>query len=971
MSDEEIRDLLDLGVDDVGADGGAPAQDLWAAGRRQRNRGRAWLGGLGAAAAAAGILGIVWGQGLVGGDTAPEPPADSTTDALPGPVVDADSARGEPFLAVFHRAETEPPEQLSGASVPATLEDLQGTWQGPDGEVFVFDTDQLTATFGGCSVARGTVELTPESRLHRAGLWEGSEDVGECSAEQPVVPWGAALNQEPMLSLDGETLLISGLDGTTEEPRVHVALTLGPVGENGLIWADVPSQTGVTPIELGGDFQLVVSAVDRTSFLSDITAVTLGEMPGIAQAAQEGREILVNPGTCPITMETSLRSDRILLAGAPSPLASCGSRLPPAEPSPAVLEFLRSGPTVGLAGDTLIITGTIPESLLDSSTPPLDDFSATGRPYFERFEPAGAEAAQELSGASVPATLEDLQGTWTGRYEERFSFNGDTFIVDTGPPCHEGGSHPVEITPEGRLLVLDANWWDVMDCSPSEEDRTVWREALWHQPMLSLDGGTLIISGLDGIDGEPRVPVALTLGQVSRTGPSFGPPSLSWADVPARTGVTPIALGLDFALVTPEGSDSPGLTNIYELLLENRTGAAQNAQGDEIEFVGDPGTCPLAMESSLRSDGTLLAGAAEPYSPCATGSDAPLPSAEPPAGVIALLRSGPTVSFDGDTMVITGTIPESLLEPTDPTTDTGTGTGTETPTYRDDIPLVVGTPRVVLMSEGRWEPSGELTPLTAAGAEGRRWFQVDNDRPGPALPGGPGYGLDFDGSAAHVRECSVDVTVPGNLRDGVFVATGEPQWVNDPDPGLDCPVPVYTDEWVQILTSEPRMSTDGEILVIAGGADDVRLEPVGMALQSASTEESNDEPGPQIGLDGLAAGLVEVPVDQAFGEGISDLRDAQPDHTTTLSVTDGIVSVDVGCDEPLRGPAWYSYVGPEDIHWQLTAAVADAPDCEGAAADDAELWRQMLANGIFLFPLEGQWLVDSWADPSLTTEFLP
>ncbi|WP_256841492.1 hypothetical protein [Ornithinimicrobium cryptoxanthini] len=687
MSDEEIRDLLDLGVEEPDSDG-LSTEQLWSAGRRQRNRGRAWLGGLGAAAAAAGILGIVWAQGLAGGDAAPPPPADTT----PGPTEAADpGSRGEPYLAMFHRAETEPPAQLSGTSTPATLEDLQGTWHGPDGERLVVEEDQVILTITNCESARSSGTVSVDGQLSASEWSFSTADGPDCEQwDAAMTNWPSALMQSPLLSLDGETLLVTGLDGTSDEPRVHVALTLGLV----------------------------------------------------------------------------------------------------------------------------------------------DDF-----------------------------------------------------------------------------------------------------------------GGT-------------------------------------WADVPARTGITPIALGRDFALLTGGGGDGTRLDSVHELLLEDRPGAAQSAQGYEIELIGDPGTCPLEMQSSLRSDDVLLVGAPAQFSACAEGSDSYLPPAEPSPAAVALLRSGPTVGFDDGTMLISGTIPESLLEqPTPPVDATPTSeppddgsadptegeTGTETPANRDDIPLVVGTPTVVVMSEGGWAPTGELTPLTDATAVNRHWLMVQViDDSGVVDQPWSDYGLTFDGSAVHVRECSVDVSVPGHLRDGVFVATGEPQWVDDPDPGSDCPVPVYTDEWVQILTSEPRMSTDGEILVIAGGADDTQLGPVGLALLADGVDDPQGGPTAPVTLDDLAAGLVEVRGDVAVQDvGVSDVRDLQPEHTARLSLEDGVVTVDVGCAEPLRGPAWFSQVGPDDADWRLTAVLPAEPDCTGAGAADAELWRQMLAHGAFLHHFGDYVILDGWADPAL------
>lgn len=688
MSDEEIRDLLGRGAEDLGPAEGDPAEDLWAAGRRQRSRGRAWVGGLGAAAAAAGILGIVWAQGLAGGQTSTDPAdsaPDTATQTSPGPVVeDSYAGRGEPFFAVFHRAETEPPEQLSGASVPATLEDLQdGLWIGPDGEEFTFNGDEFTAVVGGCSQRRGAIALEAGSRLVQVGEWEGTDDLGECT-EPPVIPWGAALQAQPMLSLDGETLIISGFDGTTDEPRVPVAMSLRQVDDSGFTWADAPAATGVTPLTLGEDVALFLSGGRDESGFTSIGQVQLDKMSGAAEAAEGADDGASNPPpTCPLLMESSLRADGTLLVGPSAPFTACDrssdSYRPPFEPSPAVVELLRSGPMIGLNNGTLIVSGTIPESLLDQTAPP--------------------------------------------------------------------------------------------------------------------------------IDGEP--------------------------------------------------------------------------------------------------------------------------TSEPP-------------------------------EVADPT---GDETGSESPDPGDGIPLVVGTPRLVVMSEGEWAPTGQLTPLTAEEAVGRRWLMVSvGEAAGVVEEPWQDHGLTFDGSALRIRDCSVDVTVPGEVRDGVFVATGEADVVDDPDPAMDCPVPVYSQEWMQILTHEPTLSTDGEILVIAGGTDDLRLEPVGLALVPDGVEEPVGGPMPRVELGTLAGGLSEVPADQARELNVTGVRDAQPEHATTLAVVDGQVVVDVGCAEPLRGPAWFSPLNDYDV---LTAVVPSDPDCAGAAAEDAELWGQLLARGVFLHHYGDYVLVDGWADPAL------
>lgn len=702
MSDDEIRDLLDLGVQDPGPREELSAEQLWSAGRRQRNRGRAWLGGLGAAAAAASILGIVWAQGLAGGDAAPQP-ADETPDTIPGPTVEVDTgARGEPF--------------------------------------------------------------------------------------------------------------------------------------------------------------------------------------------------------------------------------------------------------------------------------------------FVRFESPFAEHAEQLSGASRPATLEDLQGRWNGPYGELFGFDGDTFTVDTGAPCHEGGSQQVEVSSEGRLLVLDGIAWEVMDCSPGEEERTVWRDALQQDPMLSLDGGTLIISGLDGTTDEPRVPVALTLETVDETG-------FVWADAPSNTGVTPITLGPDVLLTTTGTGDGTdiALDSILEVGLDEHPGAAAAARDGERDPAGYPSTCPLEMESSLRSDGVLLAGAPAPFLACDENSDAYLPPAEPSPAVVALLRSGPTVGFDGELMIISGTIPESLLDATAPPVDdaptsealestdpTEGETGSETPTYRDDIPLVVGTPRVIVMSEGGWAPTGELTPLTEETATGKRWLPVTTESDPPEVGADPNgdRGLSFDGTTWRIRDACIDIRVRGGLQDGVLTTTGEPEVVPDPDPGAGCIMPLTPEEWEALLTGEPRLSTDGDILVISGGGDDAQLSPVGMAFVAEGTDDPQGGPTAPVTVEDLATGLVEVPGDTAAGDvGVSDVRDLQPDHAARLSLDDGTLSVEVGCEDALRGPAWFAQVGPDEADRQLIAALpagtapgqpaGTPPGCSGAAAVEAELWRQLLAHGVFLHHYGEYVILDGWADPAL------
>ncbi|USQ79684.1 hypothetical protein [Ornithinimicrobium faecis] len=678
MSDEEIRDLLDLGAADYEFGPPIEADETWAAGRRSHTR-RSWGVGLGAVAAAAAVVGVVWTQGLGGGEDTPPPPqpADGTlTGPVPTLTDTGAEPRGEPFFAQFEKAGNEAPAQLSGASEPATLADLQGTWIGPEGEEFTFDGEQLNAVSSACHSNAGTVELTPEGRLRPVSSWDATVANGNCPQEAAMPPWGPALHQGPFVSLDDETLMISGLDGTTAEPRVQVALTLGQVDETGFNWADVPSATGVTPITLGHDFALSLSGDDDET-LGSINLVRLEEIPGIAAAAQDPEiEVIGSPGTCPQVMESSLRTDDVLLAGPPRPMPACadGSAafLPPSEPPPAAVALLRSGPTISLDDDTLVISGTIPESLVDQATPPSDATAPTSEP-------------------------------------------------------------------------------------PNEE-------------------------------------------------------------------------------------------------------------------------------------------------------------------------------------------------------------GAEDPPVSGDLPESSGPSVLVVMSEGAWEPTGELTPLTDRQAVDQRWLPVTTDSEPPEVgldPSGD-RGLSFDGTTWRIRDCGIDISMDGAIENGRLLTRGEPVVVPDPDPGAACTFPLTADDWVGILTGEPMLSTDSEILVIEGTVEDSFQVPVGMALLPAGVTDPTVGPVTTVTPEDLAAGLTEAPADDI---GVSDVRDPQPEHATTLSMQDHVVTVDVGCDEPLRGPAWFTHVGPEEFNWQLVAALGNDPDCAGPAAADAQLWRQMLAEGVFLHHSGDYVILDSMAEP--------
>lgn len=317
------------------------------------------------------------------------------------------------------------------------------------------------------------------------------------------------------------------------------------------------------------------------------------------------------------------------------------------------------------------------------------------------------------------------------------------------------------------------------------------------------------------------------------------------------------------------------------------------------------------------------------------------------------------------------TLPEGeVTTATDDDPDDATGEETESGQGPEaGIPEVLGPPVLVVLSEGEWEPTGQLTPLTAQEAQGRRWLPVTTDSESPEVGTDPGNGrgLSFDGDTWRIRDCGIDISGPGTVEDGRLMITGELTIDPDPDPGAACLMPVTSQEWAALLTGGPQVGTDGEILVLSGGTGQEQLEPAGLALVPDGVSDPRGGPVSPVSAEDLAAGLTELSAEQAAGDvGVSDLRDPQPDHATSLSMQDGVVTVDVGCAEPLTGPAWFSQVGPEDYMWQLTAALPADPDCAGPSAQDAELWRQMLARGAFLHRFGDYVVVDAWADPAVS-----
>lgn len=379
MSRDQLHRLLDRATD------GTPAVDLaetaWAQAHRRQHRTVALgLGGAGMAAATV-VTAVALGGGL--GPSPTPAPADPDSVAQVDPV-------GEPVLIALSADGAAPIP--SGAAVAATPEDVAGrawqvsplvAWSSQIGDPrLVQSTTPVTLTFDAdrfvvrapCVQMSAAGEVAAGGRIVTTGEWDVHPDPdpgADCVRDpaEDVAAWQRFFAQQPLLSLDGETLLVSGFTGAPDRPElIPVSVHLlrddtGPAGLSGMAaylgdWADdddAVGPTGSTPMLLGRGLYL---RIDR-----------LG--PGLKVGLRGACE---DDGLS----ATWLREDGLLLGGglASSEGASCWPPLTGADAQAfsATAELLHpllgSGPWLDLDGDRLTITGWLQEDLVPGDEPP-------------------------------------------------------------------------------------------------------------------------------------------------------------------------------------------------------------------------------------------------------------------------------------------------------------------------------------------------------------------------------------------------------------------------------------------------------------------------------------------------------------------------------------------------------------------------------------------------------------------------
>ncbi|MDQ3527932.1 MAG: hypothetical protein M3424_08670 [Actinomycetota bacterium] len=376
MTTQQIRDLLERGVED------AREVDLadvaWAGGRRERNRRMALAGTVvGGAAAAAMVVAVAIGTGAPERPE-PAPPAQTST-------VEAVAPAGTPVLLSLTSDGAEP--EWSGRSSPASEQDVMGTtWQvdplgqwfgdgqarfGPATEGVTFSYDgarlRLSAT---CLEMTAPGRLADGGRLELTGEWtvaiEEAAD-GSCAsdAEADAEAWQQLFAQRPSLSKDGDTLLLSGLDGvmanSSDGLHVEVSLTL----QRGVV---APGDQGSSP--WGGASGGWTDVAGPAAPDGEPGVLVLGESVALSFEAGEGSlPSMTLVGACDgnLLSPAGLRSDGVLLVGGTGTyMADCPRQATPeeaeelAEAESVILPLLLSFPSVAVDGDQMVITGRIP-----------------------------------------------------------------------------------------------------------------------------------------------------------------------------------------------------------------------------------------------------------------------------------------------------------------------------------------------------------------------------------------------------------------------------------------------------------------------------------------------------------------------------------------------------------------------------------------------------------------------------------
>lgn len=528
---------------------------------------------------------------------------------------------------------------------------------------------------------------------------------------------------------------------------------------------------------------------------------------------------------------------------------------------------------------------------LTSSLPTAPEAAPTeGVPVTMTFA-RGKDAKVANDGTARRAGTGDLTGNWwrvagTGT-DLDLSFDGTSLVVKAGcyqmtRPAHlSTGGHHLEVGP--TVEWLDGS--DAADCDTSW-NRERLDSLLEGEPTLSVSGDALLLSGRDVADRSfgSWVPAAMSL--TSKDG-------VTWRAAPATTGVTPVELPDGAELQLEAERSDEGLDSLSAITMRTSQG------------------CTRRLPVSLRSDGVVI-----PRGGWAEDAACPEGQAVVPDGDVGmLLLALPSLSLDGDTMVLSGTVPELLLlrpdqttgtvAPVSPTSEgaaddvptTQASTPPVEPTADGDVQLPLMAPHMVLSfaAEGADDASGPVVPATSEALQGRLWWlRTWRDEPTATLHH---EGLTYDGTTLQIRACGLQVDATARLDAGVVRAESVVVTPN-PDPGASC---VYSsallaEDWKQILDGSPTLYVRGDTLVLDWTS--AAAEPgtqVDLALRRSDATDPQTGVTRPVTMADLEAEWVAVPdAEQTLGGG-TYLQ--APEGTglrydgVTLSVTSGCLSL--------------------------------------------------------------------------------
>ena len=387
MSDDEIRDALERAADVV------PDPDLsqtaWYAGRsRKRRTSRAWWGA-GAAAAAAAVIGAVaWGGFPLLGDSGPagtagdEAGQTATVEPTPGP--DAQGMHGQPEVLAFtsgdgaleHTGVLQPWTGDSGSETTWRLmDDLGQEPLFPDGAGITLAFDGSTWSLRGCGLSMRAEGTMSDGRVDLTGDWaiEPDPDPGaSCVWHTWLDPdrWQSFFDSAPVVGQDGTSLLLSGSVGA--EPTLeHLAVGFARTGvtdpetapARAATWEDLAAGWVEAPVD-----DDLVAAIPEHTFVGHGD----GTDPPVELTSPQAGEVSIGGGCGPTLLDESWLLDTGGTAAFLDPHAFFTASLceaPGAEQQSMVTSLLRSGGTVTVHGDYLVVQGWVDVGADDPQDP--------------------------------------------------------------------------------------------------------------------------------------------------------------------------------------------------------------------------------------------------------------------------------------------------------------------------------------------------------------------------------------------------------------------------------------------------------------------------------------------------------------------------------------------------------------------------------------------------------------------------